>query len=237
MSTNNKEKKKKSKNYFTKDTENAIIKYNNTADSEVKKQIFEEHIHYPFYKLCENIIHTFKLRYTDTETIEDLKHKLISILVEDKIHKFDPTVGAKAYSYFGTIVKRWLINYNNKNYKQIKKQGTWDEFNDPGVPPSMFVEDDAITLSEFFNEYIEEMYNQIDNLFTKDRDKEIADALLTIFEKRDDLEIFKKKAVYLYVKEITDCKTVHLTKVVKVLKSEFYKRLREKQKLGLILEY
>lgn len=235
MSTN--KKKSKSKNYFTQETEDAIIRYNSTDDPEVKKQIFEEHIHYPFYKLCENIIHTFKLRYTDTESIEDLKHKLISILLEDKIHKFDPSVGAKAYSYFGTIVKRWLINYNNKNYKQIKKQGTWDEFNDPGVPASKFIEEDSITLSQFFDEYIGEMYDRLHDLFNKERDIEIADALLTIFEKRNDLEIFKKKAVYLYVKEITDCKTVHLTKVVKVLKSEFYKKLREKQKLGLIIDY
>ena len=40
------------------------------------------------------------------------------MLLEEKIMKFDALNGAKAYSYFGTIVKRWLINYNNKNYKK-----------------------------------------------------------------------------------------------------------------------
>ena len=52
------------------------------------------------------------------------------MLLEEKIMKFDPTNGAKAYSYFGTIVKRWLINYNNKNYKNLKKIGTFDEMQD-----------------------------------------------------------------------------------------------------------
>lgn len=229
-------KKSKSKNYFTQETEDAIIAYNSTADPEKKKELFEKHIHYPFYKLCENIIHTFKLRYTDTETIEDLKHKIISILLEEKIHKFDPSVGAKAYSYFGTIVKRWLINYNNKNYKEIKNKGTWEEFNDTGIPPETYVEDGSITLSEFFDEFVEYVYENFEEMFPKEQDREIADAILTIFTNRKDLEIFKKKAIYIYVKEITDCKTVHLTKVIKVLKREFYNQLREKDKVGLLVD-
>ena len=230
-------KKSKSKNYFTQSTEDAIIRYNNTIDPETRKRIFEDHIHYPFYKLCENIIHTFKLRYTDTETIEDLKHKLISILLEEKIHKFDPSVGAKAYSYFGTIVKRWLINYNNKNYKNIKNKGTWEEFNDTGTPPEPFVEEKAVDLSELFDQYVNHIYENFDHLFPKDTDREIADALLTIFINREDLEVFKKKAIYIYVKEITNCKTVHLTKVVKVLKKEFYLILEEKKKVGLLIDF
>lgn len=230
-------KRNKSKNYFTQDTEDAIIEYNRTADPESRKQIFEDRIHYPFYKLCENIIHTFKLRYTDTETIEDLKHKLISILLEEKIHKFDPSVGAKAYSYFGTIVKRWLINYNNKNYKSIKDKGTWEEFNDTGTPPAPFIEDQAINLSELFDEFIDHIYKNFNQLFPKEKDREIADALLTIFSNREDLEVFKKKAIYIYVKEITDCKTVHLTKVIKVLKKEFYEIVEKKEKVGLLIDF
>ena len=229
-------KTKKSKNYFTQGTEDAIVKYNNSTNSEERKQIFEQHIHYPFYKLAENIIHTFKLRYTDTESIEDLKHKIIAVLIEEKIHKFNPAVGAKAYSYFGTIVKRWLINYNNKNYRNIKNRGTWEDFNDSGTPPEEYIEVGAITLSTLIDEYVETMYLELDTLFTKKRDREIADAILTIFSNREDLEIFKKKAIYLYVKEITDCKTVHLTKVIKILKDEFYQMLTEKQNVGLVID-
>lgn len=230
-------KAKKGKRYFTQETEDAIIKYNTTTDPDLRKKIFEEYIHYPFYKLSENIIHTFKLRYTDTESIEDLKHKLISILIEEKIHKFDPTVGAKAYSYFGTIVKRWLINYNNKNFKNMKNKGTWEEFNDTGVQPEDYREKHAISLSDLFDEYINYIYSNVERLFPKERDREIADAVLTIFRNREDLEVFKKKAVYLYVKEITDCKTVHLTKVIKVLKREFYEMIKERREIGLLIDF
>ena len=102
-------------------TEDAIVLYNNTSDSEVRSKIYEREIHYAFFKLTENIIHTFKFYHTEVSNLEHLQHEIITFLLS-KIHLFDPSRGAKAYSYFGTIVKRWLILYNTKNYnKKIKK--------------------------------------------------------------------------------------------------------------------
>ena len=113
-------RRKKSKNYFTQETEDYIVKYNNEPDSDVRSEIYEKHIHYPFFKLTQNIIHTFKFYHTDVENLEHLQHEIITFLLS-KMHLFDPSRGAKAYSYFGTIVKRWLILYNTKNYnKKIK---------------------------------------------------------------------------------------------------------------------
>jgi hypothetical protein len=114
-------KKTKSKGvqYFTQDTEDAIILYNNTFDSSIKSRIYSDRIHYAFFKLTENIIHTFKFYYTEVDNIEDLQHEIITFLLT-KIHLFDPSKGAKAYSYFGTIVKRYLIINNTKNYKCIQ---------------------------------------------------------------------------------------------------------------------
>ena len=114
-------------NYFTKETEEYIVKYNESTDPDYRAKIFTDHIYYPFYKLAENIIHTFKFYYTDVPDIEDLKHVIVTVLLEEKIMKFDPTYGAKAYSYFGTIVKRWLINYNNKNYKKLLQHGDFKD--------------------------------------------------------------------------------------------------------------
>ena len=117
-------RRKKSKNYFTQETEDYIVKYNgldSVKDAELRSKIYEAHIHYPFFKLTQNIIHTFKFYHTEVENLEHLQHEIITFLLS-KIHLFDPTRGAKAYSYFGTIVKRWLILYNTKNYnKKIKK--------------------------------------------------------------------------------------------------------------------
>jgi hypothetical protein len=99
-------KKKVSKNYFTQETEDAIVLYNNTPDPELRSKIYEEKIHYAFFKLTQNIIHTFKFYHTEVSDLEHLQHEIIVFLLS-KIHLFDPSKGAKAYSYFGTIVKLW----------------------------------------------------------------------------------------------------------------------------------
>ena len=85
-----------------------------------------------------------------------------------------------------------------------------------------------------FNIYIERTYEKLDILFPKDSDREIADAVLTLFEKRYDLDIFKKKALYIYIREITGTETPYLTRVINVLKEEFYILYRQLDEQGLI---
>lgn len=215
-------RKKANSNYFTKETEDYIIKYNNSTDPVYRGKIFSEFIYLPFYKLAENIIHTFKFYYTDVEYIEDLKHEIVSMLLEEKIMKFDANNGAKAYSYFGTIVKRWLIHYNNNNYKKLKQVGSFDDMEESyegGLEPTL---PGTVTLSQFLDIWIELIYDTLDDMFQKDTEKQIADAVLTIFKTRNDIDIFKKKALYIYIREMTDCETPHLTKVISTLKDSFY---------------
>ena len=114
-----KRKPKEPRIYFTQDTEDAIIEYLASKDQDFRNLIYKERIEYGFYKLAENIIHTFKFYYTDSDTIEELKHEVVTFLLE-KLHLYDQSKG-KAYSYFGTIAKRYLIIYiiitikNSKN--------------------------------------------------------------------------------------------------------------------------
>jgi|TARA_B100000902_G_scaffold396229_1_gene456715 hypothetical protein len=227
-------RKKAKANYFTTETEQYIVKYNTSTDSEYRNKIFTEHIYLPFYKLAENIIHTFKFYYTDVEKIEDLKHEIVSVLLEEKIMKFDPTNGAKAYSYFGTIVKRWLINYNNKNYKKLKQIGSWDDVADGYVPEQKDINDVGITLAQFIDKWVEGCYDELEELFKKEHERRIADAVLTLFKTRNDLEIFKKKALYIYIREMTDCDTPNLTRVITKLKLNFKDKYQKLYDEGLI---
>ena len=111
-------RKPKTKNvYFTSETEEAILRYRAASNQAIANQIYNKEIHYAFYKLAENIIHTFKFYYTEVDNIEDLKFEVISFLLQ-KLHLYDQSKG-KAYSYFGTIAKRYLIIYNQKNYKKM----------------------------------------------------------------------------------------------------------------------
>ena len=227
-------RKKSNTNYFTQDTENAIVAYNNSKDTTFRQKIFTDEIYYPFYKLVENIIHTFRFYYTDVDDLEDLKHEVISLLVEEKIHMFDPTRGAKAYSYFGTIVKRHLINYNNKNYKRLKSLAPVEDFNGTYELEVNYVHPDALTLRQIVDIYVERTYDKLEALFPKESDRKVADAVLTLFEKRYDLDIFKKKALYIYIREMTGTETPYLTKVINVLKEEFYTLYTALEQEGMV---
>ena len=216
-------RKRQKRNYFTQETEDAIVRYNNTSDPEIRSKIYEKEIHYAFFKLTQNIIHTFKFYYTDNvENLEDLQHEILIFLL-DKIHLFDPAKGAKAYSYFGTIVKRWLILYNTKNYnKKIKKvdvdvltkeNSTYVYSQDSGS-----YKDD---LNKYIDIFVEYTTNNIFELFPKKNDAQIADAILELFRKRETIEVFNKKALYIYIREMVDVKTPKITKIADKLNTIF----------------
>ena len=227
-------RKRAKANYFTKETEDYIVKYNTSTDQDYRNKIFTDHIYLPFYKLAENIIHTFKFYYTDVDQIEDLKHEIVSILLEEKIMKFDPTNGAKAYSYFGTIVKRWLINYNNKNYKKLKQIGSFSDIEESYESDGQSFDSSTVTLSQFIDNWVAKCYDELEDMFAKQNEIQIADAVLTIFRTRHDLDIFKKKALYIYIREMTDCDTPHLTRVISALKENFKKDYQVLYDKGLI---
>lgn len=217
-----KKRRPKSKNYFTHDTELAIVRYNNEPDSEVRSRIYSNEIHYPFFKLTENIIHTFKFYYTEVDDIEHLQHEVICFLLS-KIHLFDPSKGAKAYSYFGTIAKRYLILQNQKNYKKRINKAPVDElFKDDKYSYSI---DDGDTqkdrLSYFIDEFVDHCTENIFELFPKQKDAEIADAILEIFRKREDIDVFNKKALYIYIREMIEVKTPKITKIANQLYAIF----------------
>ena len=212
----------KSKNYFTQETEDAIVLYNGTSDTDVKSRIYQNDIHYPFFKLTENIIHTFKFYYTEVDEIEHLQHEVICFLLS-KIHLFDVTRGAKAYSYFGTIAKRYLILQNQKNYKKRVEKAPVDElFKDDTHTYNIDDPDsDKDPLSKYIDKFVEYCSENIYTLFPKQKDAEIADAILELFRKRENIDVFNKKALYIYIREMVDVKTPKITKIASRLYDVF----------------
>jgi len=77
-----KRKPKEPRIYFTLDTEEAIIEYLSSNDQNFRNRLYSDRIEYAFYKLAENIIHTFKFYHTDSDTIEELKHEVVTFLLE-----------------------------------------------------------------------------------------------------------------------------------------------------------
>jgi len=213
-----KRKPKEPRIYFTQDTEDAIVEYLITTDMAERNRIYNDRIEYGFYKLAENIIHTFKFYYTDTDTIEELKHEVITFLLE-KLHLYNPEKG-KAFSYFGTIAKRYLIVYNENNYKKLQEKADVDETDDDQM--QLYENDKNIenifNENSFMDQYIKYIDTHIYKLFPKKQDAQTADAIVELFRKRETLEIFNKKALYIYIREITDVSTPQITKIIKKLK-------------------
>jgi hypothetical protein len=214
--------KKGSNNYFTQETEDAIVLYNNTEDPELRSRIYEKHIHYPFFKLTQNIIHTFKFYHTEVDNLEHLQHEIETFLLS-KLHLFNPERGAKAYSYFGTIVKRWCILYNNKNYKNKVNNSTIDQSNEDNLGHyTLDKNPDKDDLSNFIDIFVEYVTENIFDLFPRGNDAQIADAILELFRNRDHLTVFHKKALYIYIHEILpEVKSPKITKIANGLKKIF----------------
>ena len=213
-------RKPKTKNvYFTSETEEAILRYRLAPNQAVANQIYNKEIHYAFYKLAENIIHTFKFYYTEVDNIEDLKYEVISFLLQ-KLHLYDQSKG-KAYSYFGTIAKRYLIIYNQKNYKKmVSKMQVSEVDNSEKTHESLVIgtETEDVNRNSVINQFINVVDTNLATMFEKESEMKVADAILEVFKKRENIDIFNKKALFIYIKEITDCQSNTITKVIKKLK-------------------
>jgi len=233
------EKKKpaNSNYYFTQETEDAIVLYNASSDPVFRSRLFSKELYYPFYKMIENIIHTFKFYYMDVESVEDLKHEVMAVIVEEKLGGFNPENGAKAFSYFQTIIKRWLIQYNNNNYKKLKQVGSFDEIHDSYESNIDDINTRKIPIAKMVDSFVENCYDNFEELFGKEQDKEVADAVLTLFRTRYDVEIFKKKALYIYIREMTECETPTLTRVINKLRDEFILMQKNYIDSGILVEY
>lgn len=216
-------KVREKRRYFTQETEDAIVLYNSISDPEERNKVYEEKIHYAFFKLTQNIIHTFKFYHTDVDDLEHLQHEIIIFLLS-KIHLFNPDNGAKAYSYFGTIVKRYLILHNDKTYKKkIQKSPVEDLSKDENYSYTIDGGSSNDKLSFFIDQYIEYVSSNIYEMFPKGNDAQVADVVLELFRKREGIDVFNKKALYIYVREMIEVKAPKITKIVNVLKDIFEK--------------
>lgn len=203
--------------YFTKDTEDAIVLYNETFDQGIKNQIYNEKIKYAFEKIAENIFNTFKFSYNEVSPLK-VQEEAISHMVAN-IDKYERNKG-KAFSYFSIVAKHWFILENNNNYRRFKKHSTIAE--QPDDTGEFIVEPENYNKKTETREFISLMVKfwdaNLKKCFPKQRDLEIASAVVEIFRNSNRIDIFNKKALYLYIREIANCQTQNITKVINKMK-------------------
>ena len=227
-----KKKAKKKNYYFDQGTEDAIILYNKSTDFNERNKIYNKGIRAAFDKLAENIIHTFKFYYFDSNSIE-VKNEVVAFLVMN-IHKYKEGKG-KAFSYFSIVAKNYLILNNNKNYKMGKIHDKIDVID---YKRNIVGEESAKLRSEVNSLFTDELirfweYN-LTSIFSRDKDIRVADSVLHIFRIKQNIENFNKKALYILIREMTGSNTQHITRIINVMKKYNKRLLLEFDKEGMV---
>ncbi len=216
-------RKRKNKMYFTPITEKAIIAYNKERDNSKRNKVYSEHIHYPIWKLCQNIINRFKFPYMDGTT-EDKQYEVIAFLLQ-KLSKYTESKG-RAFSYFSIVAKNYCIQTNNKAYKMLKqKTSLLAVDNQRNISAEIANSDRRDSLRDFTNIFVEKYEDNVESRFNKQSDKKIAYAVLELFRRRENIEKYNKKAIYVLIREMTSEKTQDISKVVNIIKKDFKEKL------------
>jgi hypothetical protein len=220
-------------NYFTKDTDRSIEAFNAAGNDPEKHQIFDKEIRPAFEKLIENLIYVYGF-YTlgDPET---LQRECLTDLY-NTLPKFNPLKSANpnkltstSFSYFNMVAKNWFIARSRENSKRNKNESDLyydldheNVKNDPNFivsPHETFLED-----KERWIEFYKAMDNWRDKL-KKKNEKQVLEAIIFLMKNSEMVTIYNKKAVYLYLRELTGLNTKQIVvnlKKIKALYAEWY---------------
>jgi len=212
-------RKPRNKQYFTKDTEDAIIEYNSTDDQRIKDRVYKDRIKPAFDKLAEIVYNKWKFTYFDDDP-QDVMSEVVTFMIE-KIHMYKAGKG-KAFSYFTIVARNYLILTNNSNYKRYKDTDIMSSLPESFDTENNWKEEDTNNEYKLFNKRMLAYWDEhLENYFPKKRDMQIADAVLELFRRAEYIENFNKKSLYLLIREMTGHPTHYITKVVT--------KMREKQ--------
>jgi len=200
-------KKKSNKNYyFTKVHEEAIILYASKNDREIRTQLYITYIGPAFSEMVDKIIYTYK--FTTLPNIDVLKEEC-KIWLTTILDKYDPNRGSKAFSYFSVITKNWFIHKVKKNTQQNKREIKYHDI-------SRDLEQEHLSTQNSYEQDREEqefwlyLWKEInvweqENL--KPNEERVLKAVCILLKHSNEIEIFNKKAIYLYLRELTGLNT------------------------------
>ncbi len=207
-------RKRTQKIYFGEEQEQAVIRYLQSESEIERNKIFNEYLRDPLIIMVESIIRRYKLYRKDLE-FEDIHSDTMSFLIT-KVNKFNPTSGHKAYSYFGTICKNYLMGAIQKDTKETNRSVSYDDI-------SSDIEDNynlSYTLDEYVVDYRDviikltmRLEEFMENEQLTENEQKLGYALLEIFSNFDkifqigDGNKFNKNLILLSLREMTSLST------------------------------
>jgi hypothetical protein len=217
-------KKNRTKNlYFTKIHEEAIIKYAKSKSVSEKTVLYSSLIAPAFNELVDKIVYTYK--FNNLPNIDYLKDDC-KVWLTTILDKYDPDKGSKAFSYFSVITKNWFIHKVKKNTQSAKREISIEDA--ISTPNSQFIiEKNEYEINrekrEFWTallEFVRQLENN-SNVIKNENDKRVVSSIEYMLENMDRIEILNKKAVYLYLREMTGMTTKQLAPTLRKIKVEY----------------
>lgn len=220
-------KRRKSKKYFTKGVhEKAILEYIDSADLKKRNELYVTIIQPAFFEMVNKIVYKYKFASLPNikSLIQECETHLVTIL-----SKFDREKGSKAFSYFSVITKNWFIHKAKKYALQCKKEIQHEEISKPIEIEYLstcnhYVEDRI--KKEFLNDLLIEI-DRWGTLELKSNEEKVLYAIKILLKSADELEIFNKKAIYIYSREITNLNTKQILSALNKFRS-LYKDFRNR---------
>ena len=195
--------------YFTKVHEQAIVDYVASTDEKKKEELYKVYIAPALGEMVDKIVYTYKFNNLPNIDYlkEDCKNWLVTIL-----DKYDPNKGSKAFSYFSVTTKNWFIHKVKKTSQRVRRETGIDNLlldselqnHEVLVTHNTYLKDRE---KNEFRMILWKEINRWEQLELKPNEIKVIQAIKILFESSDDIEIFNKKAIYLYIREITGLNT------------------------------
>ena len=197
--TRKRRNKKEKRDYFTEVHQEAIVRYAQTTDLKERDQLYESLIGPAFNEMVDKIVYTYK--FTNLANIDDLKAEC-KIWLTTILNKFDPEKGSKAFSYFSVITKNWFIHKVKHNSIRLKREVYFEEVADLDEMKNLVTHNDYHDRREK-KEFWDSLGKELDvwqDEAVKSNEKRVVEAIRIILSEPEDIEIFNKKAIYLYLR-------------------------------------
>jgi DNA-directed RNA polymerase specialized sigma24 family protein len=215
--------------YFDKEVDDAIVIFCKSEDAKERSTIFEKSIYPAFKKLSQYHYNKFPI-IKNPEAV----HECIVFLFE-QLHKFNPEKQSRGFPYFNIIAKHHFI-------QRMKQEGRVKNHRDSSLVSlsdttgAESLSCDSVETEIETDQFFEILKKQLPlwrDKFVKAQEKQIVDCLITLFSEPEEVAIFKKKALLLYMKEMTGMNTKQITINLNKVKKKFL-RLRAKYQRGEI---
>ena len=221
-----KTKKKPKENYFDIREENAVIEFLTATSFNDKNKIYNEFLRKPLDKMISSIIRRYRLYRKDMEF--DEIHTDVHSFLMTKVDKFKPSKNKKAYSYFGTICKNYLMGQILKDQKETNRKVSYEDISSTiEERPDMLyhIDEDVIDLDSVIIEYTIKLKDFVETQSLTDNEKKLGLALIDVFEKYEtiftstDNSKFNKNLILLSLREMTNLTTKEIRVSLKKFKS------------------